>query len=139
MDSIDVARQSIEAFNAGDWDRYRAMMGPDSVYDEPATQRHFEGADSILEVTREWKEAFPDAHGTIERAVAGDGGTVTLELIWEGTQDGPMHMPGGDLPPSHRHVRVSAAQILDIEGDHIKENHHYIDMAGLMAQLTATD
>jgi steroid delta-isomerase-like uncharacterized protein len=136
VSSVDIAREQIEAFNAGDWDRFEATMAPDCVYDEPGTQRHVEGTDAILDINRSWRETFPDAHGTVERAVAANG-TVTLEITWEGTQEGPLPTPDGELPPSHRRVNVKAAQVFDVEGDKIKEAHHYFDMAGMLQQLGA--
>jgi steroid delta-isomerase-like uncharacterized protein len=136
MTSADVARANIEAFNAGDWDGFRATLASDCVYDELATQRHLEGQDAVLDANRGWKEAFPDATGRIERVVGGDG-TVTVEVTWEGTQTGPLHTPGGDIPPSSKHVVVKAAQVLRIEDDKIRENHHYFDMMGLLQQLGA--
>jgi steroid delta-isomerase-like uncharacterized protein len=136
MSTVDVARENIEAFNAGDWDRFEATMSPDCVYDEPGTQRHAEGTDAILDINRGWKEAFPDAHGTVERAV-GSNGTVTLEITWEGTQSGTLQTPEGDLPPSNRRVVVKAAQVLDVEGEKIRESHHYFDLAGMLQQLGA--
>jgi steroid delta-isomerase-like uncharacterized protein len=93
--------------------------------------------DSILEANRDWKEAFPDARGEVRRATA-DNGVVTLEITWEGTQSGPLHMPNGDLPPSNRHVVVQAVEVFDVEGDKIRESHHYFDMMGLMQQLGVT-
>lgn len=134
MTSIDVARENVEAFNAADWDRFRSHLADECVYDEPGTQRRVEGADAIIDVNRGWHEAFPDAHGTIERAVGTDG-TVTLEITWEGTQSGTLHMPTGDIPPSNRRVAVRAVQVIDIEGDRIREAHHYFDVLGMMAQL----
>lgn len=134
MRSIDVARENIEAFNAGDWERFEATVTTDCVYDEPSTQRHVEGCDAILDINRGWKEAFPDAHGRVDRVLASDE-TVTLEITWEGTHSGTLHMPTGDLPPSHRHIAVKAAEIFDMEGDKIREAHHYFDMAGLLAQI----
>jgi steroid delta-isomerase-like uncharacterized protein len=134
MSTIDVARENIDAFNAGDWGRFGATMSPDCVYDEPGTQRHVEGVDAVVDVNRGWKDAFPDAHGTVERAVAANG-TATLEITWEGTQSGTLHTPGGDLPPSGRRVAVKAVQVIDVEGDKITESHHYFDMAGMLQQL----
>jgi steroid delta-isomerase-like uncharacterized protein len=137
MTSIDVARANVEAFNAGDWDRFSATLAEECVYDEPATQRHLEGLDAVLDANRGWKEAFPDAKGRVERAMADDG-TVTLEITWEGTQSGPLHMPTGDIPPSNRHVVVKAAQVFDVQGDKIREAHHYFDLMGLLEQVGAT-
>jgi steroid delta-isomerase-like uncharacterized protein len=137
MSSVDVARENIEAFNSGDWDRFRSTLSGDCVYDEPGTQRHVEGQDAIIELNRGWKETFSDAHGTVERAV-GANGTVTVEIIWEGTQSGALPTPTGEVAPSNRRVKVKAAQVFDIEGDKIKEAHHYFDMAGMLQQLGAT-
>ena len=137
MTSIDVARENVEAFNAGDWERFRTTLATGCVYDEPATQRHLEGQEAILEANRGWKEAFPDAHGRVERAIASDG-TVTLEITWEGTQSGPLHTPEGDIAPSNRHVVVKAAEVFEVEGDKIREAHHYFDMMGMLQQIGAT-
>src|SRR4051794_23194427 len=136
MTSIDVARENVEAFNAGDWERFKATFAADGVYDELATQRHLEGPDAILEANRGWKEAFPDARGTVESATGSDG-TATLEITWEGTQTGTLHTPAGDLPPSSRRVEVKAAQVFTVEGDKIREAHHYFDLMGMLQQLGA--
>jgi steroid delta-isomerase-like uncharacterized protein len=134
QDLIDVAREEVESFNAGDWERFKATYAADAVYDELATQRHVEGSDEILEVNRQWKEAFPDAKGTITSASAGDD-TVTLEITWEGTQSGPMAGPQGEIPPSNRRAVVKAAQVLKFSDHQIKENHHYFDLMGMLQQL----
>src|SRR2546423_10185582 len=136
MSSTDVARENVEAFNAGDWDRFKATLADGCVYDELATQRHIEGQDGIVEANQGWREAFPDAHGTVERSMA-DNGTVTLEITWEGTQTGPLHMPTGDIPPSSRHVVVKAVEVFDVEDDKIRESHHYFDMMALLQQIGA--
>jgi steroid delta-isomerase-like uncharacterized protein len=136
MSSIDVARENIEAFNAGDWERFSATFAEGAVYDEPGTQRHLVGHDAILDANRGWREAFPDARGRIERAVADDG-TVTLEITWEGTQSGPLRMPTGDIPPSGRRVVVKAAEVFDVEGGKIREADHYFDLMGLLQQIAA--
>jgi steroid delta-isomerase-like uncharacterized protein len=136
MSSIDVARENIEAFNAGDWERFKATLAEGSVYDELATQRRLVGHEAIIDANRAWREAFPDATGTVQRALADDG-MVTLEITWEGTQSGPLHMPTGDIPASNRQVVVKAAQVFDVEGDKIREVHHYFDLMGLLQQIGA--
>lgn len=135
-DLIDTAREEVEAFNAGDWERFAATYAPNAVYDEFATQRHIEGADQIVEANMQWKEAFPDGHGTVTNTVA-SGDTVTLEITWEGTHSGPMMGPGGEIPPSNKHVAVKAAQVLKFSDGQIQENHHYFDMEGLLEQVGA--
>ena len=107
MTSTDVARANIEAFNTGDWKRLAATFADKCVYDELATHRRLEGQEAIVEANRGWKDAFPDAKGRIERAMA-DNGTVTLEITWQGTQLGPLHMPTGEIAPSNRRINIKA-------------------------------
>ena len=42
----DVARESIECYNAGDFDRLRSLLADDFYEEELATQRRLEGADA---------------------------------------------------------------------------------------------
>ena len=65
---VDLALESIECFNEGDFDRLRLLLADDSYEEELATQRRLEGADAQVEAARGWKDAFPDGHGTVHRA-----------------------------------------------------------------------
>ena len=135
QDAIDVARESIEAFNAGDFDRLRSLLADDSIEEELSTQRRFEGADAQVEAARDWKEAFPDGQGTIDGAYA-DGNTVTIELTWEGTQSGPMRTPDGqEIAPSNKRVKVQACEIMEIEDGKIQATRHYFDLMTLLQQI----
>ena len=137
--AVDVARESVEAFNAGDFDRFRSLLADDSYEEELATQRRLEGADAQIEAARGWKEAFPDGRGTVERACV-DGNTVTLEITWAGTQTGSMRTPdGGELPPSNRHATVRACEVLEVEGGKITATHHYFDLMTILQQVGAIE
>jgi steroid delta-isomerase-like uncharacterized protein len=136
MSSTEVARANIEAFNTSDWKGLAATFADTCVYDELATHRHLVGQEAIVEANRGWKEAFPDAEGRIERAMA-DNGTVTLEITWQGTQSGTLHMPAGDIPPSNRRINLKAAQVFEIDGERIREAHHYFDLTSLLQQIGA--
>jgi steroid delta-isomerase-like uncharacterized protein len=137
--AVDVARESIECFNSGDFDRLRSLLADDSVEEELSTQRRLEGADAQVEAARGWKDAFPDGHGTIQGTYA-DGNTVTIELTWEGTQSGAMRTPDGqELPASNRRVTVKACQVMEIEDGRIKATRHYFDLMTLLQQVGAMD
>ncbi len=136
QDLIRVARESIDAFNASDWERNKAVLADDYLYDEIGTQRRIQGADKAIEALQGWKQAMPDAKGTITNALV-SGNTVTLEITWEGTQTGPLTGPGGTIPASGKRQVTRAAFIATIEGGRIKESHHYFDMMSLLHQLGA--
>ena len=63
----DVARESIESYNAGDFEP-RSLLADDFYEEELATQRRLEGADARVEAAQTWKQVFPDEHGTITGA-----------------------------------------------------------------------
>jgi steroid delta-isomerase-like uncharacterized protein len=135
-DLIRVARENIDAFGAGDWERVRVTMTEDSIYQEYATGRRVQGAENVLQADQGWKKAFPDAKGTVNSAIA-SGDKVTMEVTWSGTQTGPLEGAAGVLPPSGKSVTVNAALVLSFQGDRIKEAHHYFDMLGMLQQLGA--
>jgi steroid delta-isomerase-like uncharacterized protein len=137
--ALDVARESIECFNADDFDRLRSLLADDSYEEELSTQRRFEGADAQVEAAQGWKQAFPDGHGTVTGEYA-DGNTVAIELTWEGTQSGPMPTPDGqELPPSNRRATVRAVQVMEIEDGKIKVTRHYFDLMTLLQQIGAME
>ncbi|MBI1885983.1 MAG: ester cyclase [Chloroflexi bacterium] len=135
-DAINLARENIEAFNVADWGRLKSTLAADSVYDEVGTQRRIQGADRIVDALKGWKQAMPDAKGTVTNAFA-SGNTATLEITWEGTQTGPLTGPAGTIPPSGKRQTTRAAFIVMIEGDQIKESHQYFDMMTLLQQIGA--
>jgi steroid delta-isomerase-like uncharacterized protein len=129
-----IAEQDIEAFNRGDWDLTRGVYAPDAVFDELATGRRFEGVEEMIAALQGWREAFPDARGTITNAFS-SGNQVVQEVTWEGTQSGELESPQGPIPASNRRVVVRAVQVLTLDDGRIKENRHYFDMMGLLQQI----
>lgn len=135
-DLIEVAREAVEAFNASDWERSKAIMTPDYVYNEVATQRRIQGPEEVITALKGWKEAMPDVTGTITNALL-SGNTVTLQITWEGTQTGPLEGPTGTIPASGKRQVTPSAWILTFEGEKIKESHQYFDMLSLLTQIGA--
>ena len=135
-DKVQLAKEGIEAFSAGDWKRFKAPLREDAVYEELATQRRIQGADQIVEATKGWKEAFPDAKGTITKVIE-SGDSVVLEVTWEGTHDGDLVSPMGTIPASHKRTKVQAVQIVTFKGDKVSETRHFFDLMTILAQIGA--
>jgi steroid delta-isomerase-like uncharacterized protein len=133
---VKIAREQVEDFNNGDWERLRARLASDSSYDELGTQRKIDGAEKIVELFKGWKQAFPDAVGTVTSAVA-SGDTVALEVTWKGTQTGPLVTAGGTIPASGKSQVTPAAYFFTFAGDKIKESRHYFDSLTLLEQIGA--
>lgn len=133
---VDTAKAQIVAFNQKDWNAVTAVLAPSCVYDEVATHRRVQGIDNILTAWRGWATALPDSNASFDN-VSVSGNTVTLELTWRGTQNGPLQTPGGQLPPSGRQIEVRACQLVDVADGKVQAVRHYFDMATLLQQLGA--
>jgi len=135
-DKVQLAKQGIEAFSAGDWEKFKAPLRPDAVYEELATQRRIQGADQIVEATKGWKEAFPDSKGTITKVIE-SGDSVVLEVVWEGTHTGELVSAMGTIPPTYKRSKVQAVQVVTFKGDKVAETKHYFDLMTILAQIGA--
>ncbi|WP_052351992.1 ester cyclase [Deinococcus pimensis] len=124
----------MDAFNAGDLDRFRQYLDPNLTYTEPATGSQAQSADAYLKLCEGWRRAFPDLHGTIERVVM-DGDTVVEEITWDATHDGPLDTPGGTIPATGRRISSKAVFWAVMGPQGAREVVHYLDLATIMNQL----
>ena len=133
---VKIAREQVEDFNNGDWERMRARLASDSRYDELGTQRKIDGAEKIVELFKGWKQAFPDAVGTVTSAVA-SGDKAALEVTWKGTHTGPLTTAEGTIPASGKRQETPAAFFFTFAGDKIQQSRHYFDSLTLLKQIGA--
>jgi steroid delta-isomerase-like uncharacterized protein len=131
---INVARGVVDAFNASDWERCKAALASDSVYDEVGTSRRIQGPANIIPCWQAWKQAMPDVKGTVHQALA-TGNTVVLEVTWKGTHTGPLQGPSGTIPATGRQQTTRAGWVLNFAGGKITDSRHYFDMLSFMQQL----
>jgi steroid delta-isomerase-like uncharacterized protein len=131
----NAAKALIEAYNEKNWDKARASITPDFVYDEVATGRKVTGADAALEVWKGWAQAFPDSKGSFQATHVADDATVVMELTWTGTHQGPLQMPNGPIAPTGRRIELRACVVAELAGERARAQRQYFDMATLLQQL----
>ena len=131
---VDAATAPIQGYNAKNWDEVARTITSDAVYDEVANRRTARGSSDVITMWKGWAEAMPDSNATIE-SVHVSGGTVILELTWRGTHTGPLHAPGGDLPPTGNTIEVRSCFIADVSDGKTRVMRHYFDMATMLTQL----
>ena len=136
LDNEALIRESIDAFNANDMQRWGATVTENTIYNGLGTQRSIEGRDAVIEALQGWKCAFPDAIGTITNVVSADN-QVAFELTWTGTHTGDLVGAQGTIPATGKNVDLQATQIATIKDGQIIELHHYFDMGTLLQQIGA--
>lgn len=131
----NTAKGLILAYNDKDWDRVKASITQDFVYDEVATGRKVTGIDATLVAWKGWAEAFPDSKGTFQASHVTEDGTVILELTWKGTHEGTLQTPKGPIAATGKRIDVRACAIVEIAGEKARTQRHFFDMATLLQQL----
>ncbi len=133
-DLVNAGRGVVGAFNAADWERCKAILADDSVYDEVGTSRCLTGHDEIIPALQGWREGMPDVKGTVDSTVV-MGSTVVLEITWRGTHTGPLPGPSGTIAATGKEQTTRAGWVMEFEGSQIKRSRHYFDMLSFMKQL----
>lgn len=135
--ALDVARELIDAFNAGDRERFRAALDDNFVQREHATGTTSQGAEAAVESAFAWRAAFPDAEGSITRDLS-EGDVATLQIMWTGTHDGDLHGPGGDvIPPSGKAVTIPACIVQESRDGKAIQSDHYFNLMTMLRQIGA--
>jgi steroid delta-isomerase-like uncharacterized protein len=121
----------VDLFNSNRDEEAEQDFAPDGYSEEVGTNRRFSPKEGTANA-RAWREAFPDAHGTITSKVV-EGNKGAAEIVWRGTNRGSLM----GQPATGKAVNVRAVVVIETNGSKIKRSVHYIDVAGMMAQLGA--
>lgn len=128
-----IAGEFVDAFNAHDEDRVRALSADNAIIEAPGEIR-LEGQEAATAYAMNWLNAFSDARVTVQTEIA-DGEWVAQRFTFEGTHDGTLNSPAGEIPPTNRRLTGRGVQLLRIEGDAVAETQLYFDQVQVMTQL----
>ena len=132
---IEAAKTMIIAYNDKNWERAKAAITPDFLYDEVATGRRIEGADEALAAWKGWAQAFPDSKASFDRSYVAGNDTVVLELTWRGTHKGPLGTAMGNIAATGKSIEVRALAIVELKGEKARSQRQFFDMATLLQQI----
>ena len=119
----------VQLFNASRFEEAEQDFAPGGYAEEIGTGRRFTPQEMTAN-SRAWKQAFPDGQGTITHTMI-DGKNGAAEIVWRGTNHGSLM----GQPPTGKSVNVRAVLVMETNGSAITRASHYIDVAGMMAQL----
>jgi steroid delta-isomerase-like uncharacterized protein len=120
----------VNLFNNGQLEEGERDYAPGGYAEEIGTKRRLTPQESTANA-REWKTAFPDARGVITSKIV-EGNKGAAEIEWRGTNSGPLM----GRPATGQSVVVRAALVIETNGSQITRSSHYIDIAGMMEQIT---
>jgi steroid delta-isomerase-like uncharacterized protein len=128
-DVSELLDRFVQLFNASQFEEGARDFAPDGYSEEIGTGRRLTPQEGSANA-RAWRQAFPDAKGTITRKII-DGKNGAAEIVWRGTNSGSLM----GQPPTGKSVNVRAVVVIETNGGAITRASHYIDVAGMIAQL----
>jgi steroid delta-isomerase-like uncharacterized protein len=134
QDNAMLARAAYGAFNERDFDRAAALVAEDLELINVATGETFRGPEGFRQYMQGWASAFSDASTEITNLSAGDDFAV-VEFVGQGTHDGPLKGPAGEIPPTGRRVEIRFCEVHEIWDGKIVRSRTYFDLATMMGQL----
>jgi predicted ester cyclase len=129
----EVGASFVDAFNAHDEGRIRELNAENGVLEAPGEIR-IEGREAATQYAMAWLNAFPDARITVNNELV-SGDWVTQEFTFEGTHEGTLSSPGGDIPATHRRLNGHGVQVFKVHGDVVTDTRLYFDQVEVMTQL----
>lgn len=130
----EIIRKHLGALSASNWVNFRSVTSRDVTYEDMTLGTRVSGLEPYVATAQRWKAAFPDLRTTLIRGYT-VGDRVIAEVMWEGTQTGPLETAYGELPPSHKRSKLRSAIFFSIKFEKITEVRHYYDLATLWRQL----
>ena len=132
-DAQQVGADFVAAFNDHDESRIRELNAENSVVEAPGDV-HVEGREATTQYAMAWLNAFPDARLNVKNELV-SGDWVVQEFTFEGTHEGTLSSPAGEIPATHRRLNGRGVQIFRVEDDAVVDTRLYFDQVQIMTQL----
>jgi steroid delta-isomerase-like uncharacterized protein len=132
-DARQVGADFIAAFNDHDENRIRELNAENAVFEAPGDVR-VEGREAATQYAMAWLNAFPDARLNVKNELA-SGDWVVQEFTFEGTHEGTLSGPAGEIPATHRRLNGRGVQIFRVVGDAVVDTRLYYDQVQVLTQL----
>jgi predicted ester cyclase len=132
-DARQIGADFVAAFNDHDESRIRELNAENAVIEAPGDVR-VEGREAATQYAMAWLNAFPDARLTVKNELV-SGDWVVQEFTFEGTHEGTLSGPAGEIPATHRSLNGRGVQIFRVEGDAVVDTRLYFDQVQILTQL----
>ena len=132
-DARQIGANFVAAFNDHDESRIRELNGENAVLEAPGDV-HVEGREAATQYAKAWLNGFPDARLNVTNELV-SGDWVAQEFTFEGTHEGTLSGPAGEVPATHRRLNGRGVQIFRVENDTVVDTRLYFDQVQILTQL----
>jgi ketosteroid isomerase-like protein len=131
--NIAVVRNAYAIAERKDLEGWINCFTPDGVFTDNSVGQTYRGR-ALAEPVRNYGTAFSNMHRELFRLYA-DGDVVVVQLALQGTQDGSLKLPFGELPATGKNMDAPCCDVFELEGGKIKRFDCYPEGSIILAQL----
>jgi ketosteroid isomerase-like protein len=132
-DNVEAVRNAYAVAERKDLDGWINLFAPGGVFTDNSVGVTYRGQ-GLADPVRNYGTAFSDMHRELYRVYA-DGDVVVVQLALQGTHDGPLQLPFGELRATGKRMDAPCCDVFELENGKIKRFDCYPEGTVIFAQL----
>jgi steroid delta-isomerase-like uncharacterized protein len=132
-DNVAIVRNAYAVAERKDLEGWISLFAPDGVFVDNSAGATYRGR-TLADPVRNYATAFSNMHRELFHLYA-DGDVVVVQLALQGTHDGPLQLPFGELPATGKPMNAPCCDVFELEDGKIKRFDCYPEGTVIFAQL----
>jgi ketosteroid isomerase-like protein len=132
-DNVATVRNAYDIAERKDLQAWIDAFTPDGVFTDNSVGISYRGSE-LADVVRNYSTAFSNMHRELYQIYA-DGNVVIVQLALQGTHDGPLQLPFGELPATGKEMDAPCCDVFELVDGKIKRFDCYPEGSVIFAQL----
>ena len=131
--NVAAVRNAYAVAERKDLDGWINLFTPDGVFTDNSVGATYRGRE-LAEPVRNYGTAFSNMHRELYK-IYPNGNVVVVQLALQGTHDGPLQTPFGELPATNKQMDAPCCDVFELEDGKIKRFDCYPEGSIIFAQL----
>ena len=131
--NVAAVRNAYAVAERKDLDGWINLFTPDGEFTDNSVGITYRGRE-LAEPVRNYGTAFSNMHRELYRIYA-DGNVVIVQLALQGTHDGPLQLPFGELPATGKKMDAPCCDVFELVDGKIKRFDCYPEGSIILVQL----
>ena len=132
-DNVTAVRRAYAVAERKDLEGWVALFTPDGVFTDNSVGVTYRGH-GLADPVRNYGAAFSNMHRELYHIYT-DSNVVVVQLALQGTHDGPLQLPFGELPSTGKKMDAPCCDVFELEDGKIKRFDCYPEGSVIFAQL----
>ena len=131
--NVATVRNAYAVAERMDLEGWISLFTPAGVFVDNSVGATYRGRE-LAELVRNYGTAFSNMHRELYRFYT-DGNVVVVQLALQGTHDGPLQLPFGELPATGKQMDAPCCDVFELKDRKIKRFDCYQEGSIIFAQL----